>query len=111
MRSSRAVNVCANAYDEKGIASGAPNPLAHCDVKVPGHLPSSCEMLSQVTWCDKGRCHVHVHVELLLLVLTGDTTGMAWKPLCMVHVHRQGLYPHIHCCAPGTETVVGCHAG
>jgi hypothetical protein len=32
-----AVNVCASAYDEQGIASGAPNPLAHYDMKVPGH--------------------------------------------------------------------------
>jgi hypothetical protein len=42
MRSARAVmtvaaNVCANAYDEKGIASGPPNTLAHFDMKVPGH--------------------------------------------------------------------------
>jgi hypothetical protein len=45
MRSARAAmtvagNACAkkdaksNMYD---IASGAPNPLAHCDMKMPGH--------------------------------------------------------------------------
>jgi hypothetical protein len=41
MRSARAVmtvavHVCANAHEKKA-ASGAPNPLAHCDMKVPGH--------------------------------------------------------------------------
>jgi hypothetical protein len=29
-----AVTTCTNAYDEEAKASRAPNPLAHCDMKV-----------------------------------------------------------------------------